>query len=279
MNSFCVKLFMVSILFSTSASASPVRLIRESLAKLKKLSGWERRAAFKSIERGEDGFLQYNFLDLSKSQRKQALDTLAAGKENELYSGFYSHLENKPNLINIIGGGGVEEATHRLVVLHFLDNERFMIWLELIWKEVDKNIFLELWDLKQMRKKMIALVRKEHLVDNPDLLLKCWWEGFKDRLTYLIHRSLIDIEDPSDLFLFFPSDLQDFLKNDPLGRTILRASGESNDFNAEIGSLLTFIRKGVRQPDSEEGQKLKEMLNNGQITDERFVIPAFTDPL
>ncbi len=96
MNSFCIKLFMISILFSTSVSASPIGLI---LKKAKSLSGWKRRVTFRSIEQGEDITLYDDLFDLSESQRRRALDTIASGNENELYSDLYSHLESQPDLV------------------------------------------------------------------------------------------------------------------------------------------------------------------------------------
>ncbi len=99
---------------------------------------------------------------------------------------------------------------------------------------------------------------------------------FKDRLVYLIHRSLLKIKE-SDPSSSFADNLQDFLGQDPLGRTIVESSRESKQFTNEIRTTIALMEQGVRQPHSEESKKLHEMLNRGQIVDERFVIPPHSE--
>lgn len=209
-----------------------------------------------------------SLLALPEREKRVALEIIYLERQNkrtpfsDLYSDLYSHLKNQPDLVRlIIGGGSPREATDRLVVAYLFDQRRFRDWLEAIWRDVDRNIFLKLWDVEQIRPTIAGFIEKGHLFDNPELLLKWWSEGFDDRLIYFIHSSLLEIEESVNHFLSVHDNFTKFLDEDPFGKTILKASKESDDFGMRLRSVMEFMEDGIRQPHSEAGQKLEVILN------------------
>ena len=291
MNPFHIKLFIISILFSTNVFAVTGflrKLTPEKLPSRMEMGQWaQRQEALESIRKEDEILHTQLFAHLSDDERIEALNIIASGTRNKLYSDLYHHLEDNPDLVKMIGGESLERATDRLVV-QYLNTERFMIWLELTWRNSDKDIFLKLWDVEQIRTKMAGLIRKSHLIGNPELLLRWWQEDFGDRLVYFIHSSLVEIhrdmrhlyvsfnritqEHADDILSRSAKNLGHFLTTTPFGKTILRAMNENEAFQAEVQSIAELINQGThRQPSSiRRSSELRRVLERGQMEEVNF---------
>ena len=181
-----IKIFIVSIFFSVTVFAGSLGTAVNNFL------NWSKRW---NAQRSMDWTSQALFLmnKLSRVGKREALDIIASGKENELYASLYSYLENNPELVKSLAlGRDVKETTEALVaslvgMKRYEDN-----WIEILWRdEGNKNIFLDLWDVEAARPIMASYIRTEHLIDNPELLLK-YWAG-EESVLYYRTKSLIKV--------------------------------------------------------------------------------------
>lgn len=274
MNLFRIKLFIISILFSVNVFANPVRSF------IKGVKRWNMERSIKG-RMGTAGFM----LDgrISEAGKREALDIIASGMEDPLYSSLYSHLEKlpAPELIRLFQVDNPKEATETAVLSLIAMKRHESNWIETIWRQEDRNIFSKLWDVEPARPILAAHIRGDHLIDNPELLLKYWEErgriysfpaqhtiALEDRLVYFISSFMDDIKTMGPVMLPFEGLLGRFWESS-FGETIIRASGENEGFAEEIQSMVKFIGEGIYyQSDSEMGLAYRETLNRGEFFDQ-----------
>ncbi len=293
MNFFRINIFIISIFFSVDVFAGPAATF------FKRFSDWSKRQIVqKSIEQNDS--VSYSGLDsiLVKSERKKALDIIVSGMENNFYSSLYSYLEQQPDLARIINDRGTREATNTLVIaLVAMGRSATRNRIDLIWRRgIDENIFLKLWDMEQVRLIMAGSIEREHLIDNPQLLLKYWqakdmsyyvgsrylpkeFPTLEDRFVYFIYSSLHEMDVSVD-FLFH-NGFERFFNEHPFGRTLFRAFRERNDFASEVYSIMEKVAQRVRRLPGSEKDKFDHMLERGRIFDEAIreeISPSFRNP-
>ena len=271
MNSFRIKFFIISILFSVNVFASSVRAI---------FQGLRRWNAERSMHYTSPSLFQLT--KISKAGKREALDIIASGKKNELYSSLYSHLERNPGLVKSFDiGGDIKETTEALVVSLVGMKRHENNLMERVWREADdRDIFLDLWDVEPARAIIAGYIRKDHLIDNPKLLLKYWAERgrmyftgpdhflvLKDRLVYFIHSSLEEVYGSIDDMLSLNDNFARFLES-PFGETIVSASRESEDFATEFQATMELIDRGVRSTSLGERLPFENLLYRGRTFEE-----------
>ncbi len=273
-----INLFIISILFSVNGFAISVGKLFNGL------SDWGARQSLQRSIKKNDGVSNFGLNMLSRAGRRESLDIINSGRENPLYSSVYSHLEQNPELVNVITDKGVKEATDILIIalvgMRGMEDGVTPNWIDLLWKAGDRDIFLRLWDIESAGPTIASFVRKEHLIDDPKLLLRYWQEKERvyyvgpevvtlgDRLAYFIDSSLRGMDFPEDVSLH--KGLEKFYNEDPFGKTLLRAFGESDDFVDEAQSLTEYIAQRVfhsEEPDNFE-RMYEYMLERGRRFDE-----------
>ena len=255
-------LIIIFILFSVNVFANPFESIFRGL---ERFSEWKARwGAERSIKK-RDLSPAHFALDrhISEAGKREALDIIASGTENDLYYSLYSHILEKfsdREMVRLFETRDPREATDLLVIALVGMKRHERNWIEMLWRETDMNIFLKLWNMEPARPIMASFIRRDHLIDNPNLLLKYWKErrrGYnvgghvitvEDRLIYFIHLSMNDIRD-TVRGVVEPEVLLDKFWTSPLGETIIRASREEDqgNFFDQIQSIAFIESRRVRR--------------------------------
>lgn len=257
MNFSFVKLSIFFILLSTNVFAGPMEPVSRGIRNL--LNWNKRRVVKKSVKENDIAFYE-ELKSLSESQKNRALDIIAEGEQNPLYSALYSHLELNGGLIWSISGKNPKTATERIII-SLVSMENPDNWLKQIEqinvKLGQRSIFLGLWDVEPARVIIADSIRREHLINNPELLLRWWQEGFDDRLVYFMHSSMTEIARPrEDRF----DTYQRFLNEDPFGKTVLAATRNSENFKLEVRAAWNLIDTATGNSHTIEGVRFADIM-------------------
>ena len=309
---FRIKLFVISVLFSVNVFASPFGWISGKIDTFLKAN---RRWSVERSIKGDISPSNYSLGKISEAGKREALDIIGSGMENNLYFSLYSHLERNPDLAKLfddtkgLRDPSLKKATETLVIALVAMKRYEDNWIALLWREGDRLIFSKLWDVEPARSVMAGYIRREQLTDDPDLLLKYWKEreraypvdppflhvSLEDRLVYFIHSSMYEIR-VSGLVSYPPEPkaLVDRLWESPFGETILKASRDNRGFNEGIQSLIKFITDGIQaaSQSAEEnriallwrdvgaGYEFEATLRRGQLFEELIRQgDSYSDPL
>ena len=241
-------LFVVFTLFSTSVFSNPGFIFNSIKGKLSK---WTKaREAITvplSIQRRDPNL--FNFLGtLPMTARMEALGRIISRDQDDLYFAFYSHLENQSDLVSVIGGETVEDATNRLVVVYSSPLREFSAWFDSQWTHGDRDIFLKLWDMESgMTRRMTDIIKINHLVGNPDLLIRWFGKSTRNRLIYFVWLALNAVKKKMGHSNF--EKLFEAFLSEPFGQTILRAMNENRLFQNEFMEIRRFIKQSWTNPE------------------------------
>ena len=177
------------------------------------------------------------------------------------------HIEENPELIEFLGADNPKDAADQLLYIAY-DEDRFKKFFDELWEQSDeyheRYPFYRLWDALEVQ--MNSFIRKEHLIECPPEFFVQWasirynW----DRLTYFIHSSMEIGKSADDALPLNLNDNLDQFWQSPFGKTVIRALNENQFFKRLIGDLMGLIDEGVRQPHTEKGRILEDMLTTGQ---------------
>ena len=187
----------------------------------------------------------YRLFDFAK--RGPGAGGKVTGTETE---SIYSLLENHPDLIRFVRAEDREAAI--VTIRGFIDNESdFDDYLRGVFLYETKKasyVFSTLWDLGNLKNKIVGFVRREHLVDNEELFWK-WLEyartddlgEYPFRLRLMIDDSLEGIRRESGRRTLSGTQLQERLLKDPFMEMLVRLSRENEYLSGLVDELMEVI--------------------------------------
>ena len=134
------------------------------------------------------------------------------------------------------------EAEETVIELSREDEGVFKTWLEDLWMEGHRDIFFRYWNNERLREIMVDHIRMDHLIDNPELLIK-WCEEIR------LQRGLRDGLDRFEEFILLtyqkyeisPGGIDDDFNYDPFWQTALKACRKNNDFSQEFQQTVRRV--------------------------------------
>ncbi len=256
MNFFRINLFVISLLFSANAFASPMGALK-SISKWYEQISLQNRA--KNLKRDLDISqpLYEDLLALPMLERVQLLDIF---KQRSISINYQAIADNyfayKPRLLEYMGNRFATENefyfdypfphyVNRFIYITF-NEDRYRNFLDELWQNKPyRDVFFELMDFnnkayeigRKITRKTIDFFTKEHFHRQPKFLLEWRKHAGSERLAAFIRSSLDEIEESMDHSMPTSEIFDRFLNEDPFGQTVLKACKESKDFTAEILTL------------------------------------------